>query len=251
MEVYPDVDRAGRGALFGGWFTFDAAIAGGQRWYTIQGSVDTAAPVTAVSIYQSEGGAFDSPQVTTTTEVGQATLQFSDCMHGTLDYHFSDGSGRSGTVPLGRLLQNVSCTPGGDSGSAASTYLLSGAWADADGSSGQGLVLDVHPAQDVLFAAWYTFADDATPSSGAGGQHWYTLQAQTTPGTRDVDGIGIYDTRGGQFDRTAATGTVPVGSARLVFHHCGSATLSYRFHAGRSGTLDLARVGPTPPGCAL
>ena len=251
MEVYPDLDGPGRGALFGGWFTYDTTAAGGQRWYTIQGDVDTNAPVAMLSIYQSVGGAFASAQATTTTQVGHATLRFGDCTQGAFAYQFSDGSGRAGTIPLSRLLPNVSCAPAGDNGVAASSYLLSGAWADARNNSGQGLVLDVNPLQNVLFAAWYTFANGASPSGGAAGQHWYTLQARMTPGTSRVDEIGIYDTHGGQFDRPASTNTVAVGRASLVFHDCGSATLSYQFDAGRNGTLELARVGPTPQGCSL
>jgi hypothetical protein len=43
--------------------------------------------------------------------VGQATLQFSDCKSATLNYNFTDGSGRSGTVPLTRPALETSPVP--------------------------------------------------------------------------------------------------------------------------------------------
>ncbi len=254
MTVYPDLYGAGLGLLFGGWFTYDVTAPGGQRWYTIQGQVSATGTAATMPVYLTEGGEFDSSQATTTAPVGQATVRFSDCTHGSLDYSFSDGSGRTGTIPLARLLQNVTCSTSAGNGAAAGPYLLSGAWADL-GNSGQGLVFDVNPPQNVLFAAWYTFNHDATPNAGPGGQHWYTLQSALTPGSNMLNGIGIFDTSGGVFDHAAATTTVPVGSADLVFHDCASATLTYDFtagaNAGRSGTLDLSRIGPAPPGCSL
>jgi hypothetical protein len=157
-------------------------------------------------------------------------------------------------MPLSRQLENVTCGKNGANGAAASSYLWGGAWADPQDSS-QGLVFDINPQQNILFAAWYTFADGATPASGPGGQRWYTLQTATTAGATTVNGIGIYDTNGGAFDQPVPTATVPVGSADLVFHDCGSATLTYTFTAGansgRSGTLELARVAPAPAGCTM
>ena len=255
MEVDRDFYAAGTGLLFGGWFTYDTTPAGGQRWYTIQGQVGSSAASATMPIYLTQGGRFHTPQATATSPVGEATIQFSDCMHGTLAYQFSDGSGRMGNIPLTRLVQNVSCTPSGDDGSVApSNYLLAGAWADVS-DSGQGLVFDINPPQGILFAAWYTFAGDATQSSGPMGQHWYTLQALVPGSLSSLDNVGIYDTTGGLFDMPATTSTTPVGTASLAFHDCSSATLSYQFTAGAqagvSGSLNLTRLGAVPAGCTL
>jgi subtilase family serine protease len=252
MEVDPDFYGAGSGLLFGGWYTYDATAAGGQRWYTLQATVGGA--TASVPIYLTTGGRFHSAQATTTAPVGQATLAFSDCMHGTLTYAFTDGSGRSGSIPLTRLTSNVTCSPSGDSGAATPGYLLAGSWADI-ADSGQGLVLDVNVAQNVLFAGWYTYAADAAPGSGAAAQRWYTLQSTYAAGAATLDDVGIYETTGGAFDRPAPTSTVRVGNARLAFHSCSSATLDYAFtsgaNAGRSGTLQLSRLGAVPDGCRL
>lgn len=254
LETDPDFYGAGSGLLFGGWFNYDTTPNGGQRWYTIQGQVSAANPTSTMSIYLTQGGRFASPQATSTEPIGQVTIRFGDCMHGTMQYSFADGSGRSGTMPLTRLDSNVTCGTGGDSGAAGSNYLLSGAWADP-ATEGQGLVFDINPPQQNLFAAWYTYAADAAPGGGPPAQRWYTLQAIIAPGASSVADIGIYDTTGGVFERPTPVTTRPVGTASLVFHSCTSATLAYHFtsgaNSGLDGTLDLARIGPTPAGCQL
>lgn len=109
MEVAPDFYGSGKGALFAGWYTYDTSAAGGQRWYTLQGQVSSGSPTATIPIYFSHGGAFDVGGTVSTEVVGQTTLSLSDCNHAVLKYVFSDGSGRSGTVPLTRLLTNPTC----------------------------------------------------------------------------------------------------------------------------------------------
>jgi hypothetical protein len=251
MTLLPDHAGPGQGILFGGWFTFQPG--GGQRWYTLQGVVSSADGAATLPIFDTLGGAFDSGQATATTSVGEAHVQYDDCSHATLAYAFADGSGRSGSIPLVRLLANVNCTADG-SNAGGGDYLRSGAWADL-GNGGQGLVLDINPVQNVFFGAWYTFLPGADAAAGAAAQHWYTLQALTSAGFTSLTGVGIYESSGGVFDAHAATTTIPVGSADIVWHDCASATMDYAFtagpHAGRGGTLDLTRLGPVPGGCAL
>lgn len=252
VDIGQDFYGTGTGLLFAGWYTFDITAAGGQRWYTLQGQVNGATPA-SVGIYSTTGGRFDSSQPTATREVGRATLAFHDCTRGTLDYTFTDGSGRRGSIPLKRLLSNETCSPSGDSGDAAITTLLSGAWADT-GNSGQGLVFDMSAVDNVVFGGWYTFALDAS-REGPPGQRWYTLQATFKPGTPTPNGVGIYESTGGAFNEPADTRTARVGTASLVFTTCTSATLQYTFtggaSSGRSGTLDLSRVGAVPSGCGM
>ncbi len=249
LEVFPQLFGERLGLLFGGWFSYDADDAGEPRWYTIQGQVGDAAPSAAMPIYQSTGGRFHSPNAATLREVGQATIAFDTCGKGSLSYVFHDGSARSGTIPLTRLLAGQGCShDGGGSESGASFWR--GTWADPQDDQ-QGLVLDVDGS--TVFAAWYTFARNSGSGSGPAGQRWYTLQAVTPASGRRVEQIGIYETRGGRFDRPHATNTEQVGSARLEFQSCAEASLSYSFsegdNAGLSGQLALARVGPAPAGC--
>lgn len=254
IEVDPDFYAVDVGLFYGGWFTYDVTAAGGQRWYTIQGKVGAHDNYAGMPIYLTDGGRFATPQATTTTPVGDATVQFVDCTHGTLTYRFSDGSQRHGTIPLTRLSPNVTCTQAGDSGANGSDFWLSGGWADTS-ELGQGLVFDINPFQPILYAAWYTFANNADQGSGASGQRWYTLQASFTPGTTTGDNIPIYDTTDGVFDNPATVTTIPVGSVNIVFHSCSAATMSYVFtsgdNAGTRGTLELTRLGAVPLGCHL
>lgn len=254
FEVYPDLNGPGKGLLFGGWFTFDVTATGGVRWYTIQGDVDASSPTATLPIYEVEGGRFDSSQAVRIQTVGSVTLGFSDCMHGQLDYRFTDGSGRSGSQNLNRLMPSIACSPTGASGATGSDYLLSGAWADPENTN-QGLVFDVNPVVNTFFASWYTYAANGQPNGGPASQQWFTLQAPMTPGTRTLNNVPIYTVAGGIFDRQATTTTLTPGHANLVFHDCAHATLTYSFTPGSgfpsSGTLNLARIGPTPAGCTF
>jgi plastocyanin len=251
MTVLPDFFTQGSGFLFGGWFTFDTTAAGGQRWYTIQTQVDDTSDSAQTPIYQTLAGSFDTGQATTTNAVGQATIHFDDCTHGSLAYNFTDGSGRTGTIPLARLLPNVTCAASGST-AGGGVYLRSGAWADTS-NSGQGLVLDLNPPGNVIFGAWYTFLANAAGNAGAPGQHWFTLQGPMPASFTTLQNIGIYDSTGGVFDQHATTTTTQVGTATIVYHSCTSATMTYTFtggtHTGISGTLELTRIGAAPTGC--
>jgi len=252
LQVIPDFYGAGQGLLFGGWFTFDVTAAGGQRWYSIQGQVNNTAAAATMPIYVSEGGNFDAPPAIGVEPVGQVTLAFSDCTHGTMNYAFRDGSGRTGTIPLTRLSANVTCTPGGDAANIPPDYLLSGPWYDP-ATGGQGLVIDVNPVQGVLFGAWYTYAPDGQQIGGGASQRWYTLQATYAAGQHVLDNVGIYAVSGGAFNEAAAVTTTQVGTANLRFLNCGAATLDYTFTAGaaagREGSIALARTSTPPEGC--
>ncbi len=111
-------------------------------------------------------------------QIGQATLGFSDCTHGSLTYHLvtDSGSALDGTIALTRLGANVSCAMQGDNGNPISDASLSGAWYDPN-DGGQGLLFDVDPIGNNLFAAWYTFAQNGQNIGGGASQRWFTLQS--------------------------------------------------------------------------
>jgi len=130
--------------------------------------------------------------------------------------------------------------------------VLSGTWADP-GAAGQGLVMEVNPALGFLFAGWYTYARDASPTEGASAQRWYTLQSGMGSDPTRYDNVGIYETTGGAFNGSDAVTTRQVGTAQLQFLSCSAATLAYTFNvgenAGQSGVLNLSRIMPVPAGC--
>jgi hypothetical protein len=255
IEVYPDLAGFGKGVLFGGWFTFDVTTSGGQRWYAMQGTASSNSSTVDLDIATGYGGNLNAPPAVTGSVVGHASLQFTDCNSGTLTYTFADGSNRTGSMPLLRLIPNVTCSSTGDNGNVPGDYLLSGSWYDA-ATSGQGLIFDVNPIKPYLFAAWYTYAINGQQVGGPTSQRWYTLQSgEYANGATSLSGIGIYTATGGVFDNPAATTTGQVGTADIVFASCNALTLTYVFtnpeNLGRTGTIHLTRTGPAPSGCAL
>ncbi|HVO88547.1 MAG TPA: hypothetical protein VMV45_08395 [Casimicrobiaceae bacterium] len=255
IEVFPDLVASGVGFLQGSCFTFadtNSGAADRNRWYTFSGNVRAGDAAAVLTLYQNVGGSFNAPPVTSSVEVGQVAMSFTDCTTAQLNYTFTDGSGRNGNVSLTRLTPNVSCAAGG-SANASADFGLSGNWYDP-ARSGQGFVVELNPLAKVLFFAWYTYTVNGQPT-GAAGQRWYTGQANYTPGARSI-ALSLYETTGGLFDSIAPTPTtVQVGTGTLTFASCSAATLDFNFTGGsatgRSGTITLARVGPTPAACSF
>ncbi len=255
IEVFKDIAGAGSGFLQGSWFTFDATTSGGAdhgRWYTFGGTVHGGTNSASLPLYQNIDGNFNALPVTSATQVGNVTITFTDCSTARYDYTFTDGSNRSGTVPLTRLISNVLCATA-DSAPGPSDFGLSGNWYDPT-TSGQGFVAEVNPVTKFVFFAWYTYGV-AGQAQGVSGQRWFTGQASYTPGARLIP-VLLYETTGGILNSTTpAPSTVQVGSATLTFSSCNSARLTYAFTSGsisgQSGAIDLVRVGPVPSSCAF
>ena len=257
LEVYPDLTAPGTGLAFLSWFTYDSVVGGAdrQRWYTADGPVVTGQPSATLTINRNTGGNFNAPPITESNGVGTATLSFDSCTTGTLSYTFTDGSGRTGSIPLRRLTQSMTCSTTGARPTNAD-FAFSGNWYDP-ATSGQGVTLEVNTGSQVLFLAWYTYAPNGV-GAGPAGQRWYTAE-QTTPllpGARTIP-LRFFETTGGAFDPPTSPepNTVVVGSGILAFQSCSSATLSYNFtsgsSSGASGSIALKRVGPVPAGCVM
>jgi YVTN family beta-propeller protein len=255
LDSVPDTNGTGNGTLFAGWFTWDTTASGGQRWYVLQGSVTSTNPVANLVIATSAApGNFMAGPSVPTTQVGTATLQFSDCTHGFLTYAFTDGSNRQGSIPLLRLTGGATCAATGDSGDATGGDQNSGAWYTTD-ASGQGLILTVDPTSSgpMLSGGWFTYAQNGSQqATAAASQNWYVMQA-SQPGYT----APIISTTGGVFMNpgdavTAAT----VGTMTADFTSCTTMTLTYGFTSGANqglnnsnSPLTLTRLGPPPPGC--
>jgi len=253
IETYKDLVAPGQGYIAAGWFTFDVTSSGGQRWYTLQGAANSGSSENALGIYTAVGGNFNAAPKISASQVGTATLSFSDCATGSLNYSFNDG--RAGTIPLRRIDPNITCSPASDNGNATQNYLLSGAWYDPH-TSGQGFIFDVNPAINLLFAAWYTYAPNGASVGGGTSQRWYTIQDNAfAPGMTSKSGLSIYETIGGVFNSGKVGSGQPVGTASLTINSCTSLQLSYDFtsgtNAGQSGTINLSRVVTVPIGCTL
>lgn len=248
VNVYPST-----GTAFAGWFTYDTTDTGpnGRRWYTLQNSTPFSGSdtQTTMTIYRSTGGQFDTPPSASSVAVGTATLSFTSCLSGQLSYSFHDG--RTGVIPLSRL--DTPFCNGGFSGDVAYT----GVWYRA-GLDGQGLTLRIIPSEQKLIGGWFTYtaAGGSTPAA----QEWYALDnggpgVGRPPGTAwdsvtKSASFGIYASSGGLFNEATPNPTSSmVGSGTIQFTGCNSATLTYNFTGGGSGSIPLTRLGPAPGPC--
>jgi hypothetical protein len=256
VEVFPDLSGAGQGLFYAGWFTYDVTASGGRRWYAVTGGVSNSNPTATLGIYPVYGGNFNAPPVVSASaSTGTATWSMSDCNTGTFTYAFTDGSGRTGSIPISRLTPNVTCTPTGDNSATPGNYLLSGNWYDPN-TSGQGFIFDVSPSISNLFAAWYTFLPHGQQTGGPPSQEWYTIQVGGfLNGSTSISNAPIYETSGGIFNNPQAVSSTQVGTANITFTSCAAMTLAYNFtggvNQGLSGSINLQRIGPTPAGCSL
>lgn len=239
--------------VFGAWYTFDTTAGGSdsQRWYTIQVVSGDEGGTVPVKIYQNVGGTFDAPPSTTAVEVGTGSLQFDSCLTGSFQYAFDDG--RTGLIPLQRLMPNVECVETGTPTNPPSAFGFSGAWYDT-ATGGQGIVAEINPDNSQAFLGWFTYAADGILED-ASGQRWLSAQGSFAPGSRTIDML-VYSTTGGTFDSTHGTvTTVQVGTATLTFTSCDSATLDYELTegewAGLAGSIPLTRLLPTPQSCVF
>ena len=91
-------------------------------------------------IYQNTGGNFDAGPITIEQPVGTGTLAFTTCDAAQFTYSFSDGSGRSGVIPLTRITPNVTCSTSSARPTNAD-FALSGNWFDPT-TSGQGFFFE-------------------------------------------------------------------------------------------------------------
>ena len=257
LEIFPDQVGPGTGQAFGAWFTYDTTTPPGgvdkQRWYTFSGAASSSSNVIPVRIFRNIGGNFNAPPITSGVLVGDAALSFSSCTAGELTYAFSEGSARTGIVPMQRLTPNITCNPTGARATNAD-FALSGNWFDP-ATSGQGFTIEVNPTAQIVFVSWYTYAINGS-AAGVAGQRWFTAQGAFQPGMRTI-ALTIFETSGGIFDQgtypAPFTQAISAGTATLAFSSCTRASFAFRFAAGAmagaAGTIALQRIGPTPAGC--
>jgi hypothetical protein len=246
----PDDSGSGEGSMFGAWYTYDIASSGNassQRWYSMQSTMSGDGESQSVTIYQNTGGNFDAAPVTSAVAVGTGTIAFDSCDSGEFTYALDDG--RSGSIPLRRTLPNVDCVTSGTPTNPAGDFGLTGTWYNP-ATGGQGMMVEVNPSDSQVFLGWYTYDIDGE-GAGVAGQRWFSAQAPAyEPGDRTID-LLVYESTGGVFDSSTGTiATLPVGTAKLTFTSCTAATFDYTFDDGdfdgKSGTIPLTRLGPTP-----
>jgi hypothetical protein len=259
IEVYQDAMAPGVGYLQGSWATFAVGWEIGQRWYTFGGAVRTGQSSATFTLFENIGGKFNAPTATQSVPIGSVVLTFLDCSTASMTYQDVRWDRYWGpfsqTIPLVRLTPNVTCSDAGASRPDID-FSYSGHWFDP-ANPGQGLFVDLNPIAEVSFVVWYTYSrDGAWTDAEEEVQRWYTGLGKFVPGMSAVR-MTLYETTGGVIggssDPAFAIRTHMVGTATATFAGCESAQLTFNFtagsNAGASGTVNLSRVGPAPPGC--
>jgi hypothetical protein len=241
-----DVDAENQ-FIFLSWFTYtdsDSANPNQQRWLTAQGNY--LGSKAELPLFETLGGRFDDPQATQTQQVGDVTINFTDCGLARLRYQL-DGEDLSGEFPIQRVIPGSETVCEQQAGNAVQSVDINagmdGAWYD-ESTPGQGFLFDVQPDPDrgnFIFAAWFTYGDNT-----ASGQRWLTAQGSFEGSTAE---IGVYETTGGNFDDSQPTETQQVGTMQIDFEDCRNAQLSYTLDDGTGeGQIDLVRLLPNAAG---
>lgn len=114
---------------------------------------------------------------------------------------------------------------------------LDGAWYNP-ATSGQGLFLDVMPAQGIVFGGWFTF-ERGSGSAQDPRHRWLTVQG---PYQGSEAALAITLTTGGAFDAPDPVLRDSIGTLQLRFTDCNHAVATYRFDDGLQGEIPLERA---------
>lgn len=117
-----------------------------------------------------------------------------------------------------------------------------GSWYEP-ASSGQGMLIDLDDVSKQLFAAWFTYNDQAGSDNGqipGAEQRWFTAQGKYS-GRKAV--LDLYQSRNGRFDATNTVDTNKVGTLELNLESCKRGTAQYDMPSlGLSGEIELQRL---------
>jgi hypothetical protein len=219
--------------IFATWFTYDE---NGKAWWLTMTAAETSQAGTAHTgvfkgdILQQTGPSFDSvpfsPSVVRSSRVGTGTLTFTDAGNATFDYTVNGVTQTKALTPqvFGDL---PTCTFGLVADPAVAFNYQDLWWASPAGSE-SGWGIDLAHQGDVVFATWFTYAQDRTPM-------WLSATAPRT-----ADGIyagTIVRTSGPPFD------SVPFDPKLVKVTEVGTLTLT--FTSGNLGTFDYTLDGVT------
>lgn len=116
---------------------------------------------------------------------------------------------------------------------------IAGTWFNPQ-TVGQGFLIDIEPADEFIFIAWFTFEAMAT-KVGTPGQRWLTAQGNYAGASAEIP---IFVTAGGAFDSGQSTSTEQVGTLSVAFDSCTSATVSYSLDEGLANEFQITRLIP-------
>lgn len=117
-----------------------------------------------------------------------------------------------------------------------------GSWYEP-ATSGQGFLIDLDDNSRQMFAAWFTYNDEAGNDNGSipgEEQRWFTAQGKYS-GRRAV--LDLYQSRGGRFDSNNAVNTNKLGTLEINLDSCKKGEASYDLPSlGLSGDINIVRL---------
>ena len=226
--------------VFATWFTYDSQ--GRGQWLVMPNGAATGQNSYSGPLYRTTGPAFTDPNFDpsriSTSNVGVATLTFSDSGNGTFTATL-DGVSVSKPIVKETFDPRVPvCAEGQAQGSTANYQDLW--WRTGGGESGWGVNL-THQG-DIIFMTWFTYDVD-------GKGMWLVASHLASDGAGNYSGT-LYRTTGPAFDtpswNASQVTASPVGNARLSFSDSSNGVLTYTVN-GSSGSKPISREAFATP----
>ena len=213
--------------IFATWFSYDLS---GKGWWLSMTATRQADGSFSGPLVQTTGPAFDAlpfgPAQVTQTQVGNATLTFSDKDNGTFRY-MVNGAAQSKSITRQVFGPIPTCVWNGPNNLASAANVQDLWWAAPAGSE-SGWGINFTHQGNTIFATWFTYDHDHTPL-------WLVATATKTVGNT-FSGT-LFTTKGPAFN------AVPFESAKVAQTPVGSATLT--FTDGNTGTFAYTVNGAT------
>lgn len=236
--------------IFASWFTYDA---NGKGWWLVMTATKMAPNTYSGTLFQGTGPAFNAmpfpplgaPGGAAPAAVGAGTLTFTDASNASFTYTVN---GITQTKAITRQLfgQQPVCTFGVQPNLALATNYTDLWWAAPAGSEA-GWGINLTHQGDLIFATWFTFAQDRTPMWLVG------TASKTAPGVYTIAQLGRLT--GPPFSTMpfppldSPGGPVPVvvGSATFTFTDGNTASFNYTVD-GIAQTKTITRQVFANPG---
>lgn len=229
--------------LLATWFTYD--LDGSGMWLVMPRGERIGEAKFEGPLYRTTGPAFNqpfNPALFNATEVGVATLDFSDANNGVFTYRVNSVTQ---SKPITRQVFGALpvCTAGGSPGVLAN---YQGLWWNAPENSESGWGINLIHQSDTLFATWFTY--------DAGGKGmWLVMSngARTASVTPTYRGA-LYRTRGPSFDADpwlpSQVSLTAVGTASFSFADANTAQFDFVVEGFSKRKQLVRQIFASPPG---
>ncbi len=159
-------------------------------------------------------------------------------------------SGTRGNIPSQEFFRFVrdddsalSIEPQGEGSDFLINQGIAGAWFFPE-TAGSGLMIDVNPANNLFFAAWFTYEQqESTKTVSSPDNRWLTATGPYKAGSAME--LPVFQTSGGFFDNPQDVAIEQVGTMNFEFTDCNTGNVSYSLNDGElTGEFPIQRAIP-------